>query len=553
MSTKTFRKVQASMMIVMLSVAERHQIRARSSYRATSRSVGAAHNREQVELAAGRPAAQVADPKLREREVAGRAEEEAMRAEPLALVEVNKWRGQASATERLLPRTAGALNIRTLSRAPTSPVDSPMLASSRDPVNLRNRPTLASGRLTMKLRKPLTLASENKRCRAPRMSRTGTAAHTPNQGISHAGPVTNTHGSILTSTMGPKMLMPVLIKALSRLNPGPVMLAPLEKNNKGFPTDAPVLLCFALWYLGGFYNSINNKLLLKAAGGATGLPMTMATLELGVSVIYALVCWTASDGRRRPNVSLKDYVSTLPVGAVFAGTHIGTIFALSVGAVSFGQIVRSADPAFVAVVGLCLYGAKLSTAQWFTLVPALGGVILASVNEVNRAMSALVTVALASVFNAIRSNEIERSRSDAGISDRIAGNLYAIMAINTLLFTLPPTLWTGGKPFGQFLNLMTAKPALLQTLVAAGFGFVISSEFRTQSIENMGTDAIEVARTAARVVFIIVSAHVLKESFRFLKLLGPGVTIGGVLLSGLIYEKFQARFPPPPDRRPAEG
>merc|ERR1740129_658873 len=448
---------------------------------------------------------------------------EAMKTEPLAFVELNRSSGQESAKARILPFTLDARNVRQLSRGPPFPLEDPMLASGVDKVDFGNQ----------RIWNPLTLALERKRCRGPWMSMIDTAAHTPKQGMSHAGPATNTHSSGLTSAKGLKMLMPTLINALPYRNPGPVMSAP--SRNKTFSGDASVLLVFTIWFVATFCYNINNKLLTKATGAA--FPMTIATLQLGVSLIYSLVLWMTPNGRQRPNISFKDYIATLPLGAAFAGAHLASIFTLTLGAVSFAHIVRSAEPAFAAVIGTCLYGAKISIAKWFTLVPVIGGIVLASIGEVNFAMGALVTASLANVFNAIRGNEVEKLLcGDPGISERIgsAGNVYSIMILNSFLFTLPLMLLTEGKTLGQFWTLMTTNPSLLSTLGAAGLGFTLVNEFGTRTVKRMGTVSNAVARTAARVIFIVVSALMLQESLGPLKLFGASVSIGGVFLYNII-------------------
>jgi len=448
---------------------------------------------------------------------------EAMKTEPLAFVELNRSSGQESAKARILPFTLDARNVRQLSRGPPFPLEDPMLASGVDKVDFGNQ----------RIWNPLTLALERKRGRGPWMSMIDTAAHTPKQGMSHAGPATNTHSSGLTSAKGLKMLMPTLINALPYRNPGPVMSAP--SRNKTFSGDASVLLVFTIWFVATFCYNINNKLLTKATGAA--FPMTIATLQLGVSLIYSLVLWMTPNGRQRPNISFKDYIATLPLGAAFASVHLAAVFSMTLGAISFGNIVRSAEPAFAAVIGTYLYGAKISTARWFTLVPVIGGIILASLGEVNFAMGALVTASLANVFNAIRGNEIEKLLGgDPGLSKRIggAGNLYSIMSITSFFFVLPLMLLTEGKTFGQFLTLITANPSVLNTFVTASFAFTILNEFGVKSVKMMGTVSAAVARTASRVVFIIGSGLILKEGLGPVKLFGAGISISGAFLYNII-------------------
>lgn len=118
--------------------------------------------------------------------------------------------------------------------------------------------------------------------------------------------------------------------------------------------DIPLLLYFFFWYLGNYYYNIANKLALQAAGGASGFPLTISTLQLLVGAIYATFLWLAPDSRPFPKTTPADIVKLLPVAFCAAGAHAGSVFALSAGAVSFGQIVKAAEPAFAAVLGQLL-------------------------------------------------------------------------------------------------------------------------------------------------------------------------------------------------------
>jgi solute carrier family 35 protein E1 len=74
--------------------------------------------------------------------------------------------------------------------------------------------------------------------------------------------------------------------------------------------DVPLLMYFGLWYLGNYYYNITNKLALKAAGGASGFPLTISALQLGIGSLYGIFLWLAPDARNKPNVTLDD-VSTI--------------------------------------------------------------------------------------------------------------------------------------------------------------------------------------------------------------------------------------------------
>ena len=67
-----------------------------------------------------------------------------------------------------------------------------------------------------------------------------------------------------------------------------------------------------------------------------------------------------------------------PLGFWAAAAHAGAVFAMSAGAVSFGQIVKAAEPAFAVIVGYTIYGKLESKAKVAMLVPIIGGIMIAS-------------------------------------------------------------------------------------------------------------------------------------------------------------------------------
>ena len=60
-----------------------------------------------------------------------------------------------------------------------------------------------------------------------------------------------------------------------------------------------------------------------------------------------------------------------PLGFWAAAAHAGAVFAMSAGAVSFGQIVKAAEPAFAVVVGYFVYSKTESKAKICMLVPII--------------------------------------------------------------------------------------------------------------------------------------------------------------------------------------
>eukprot|EP00928_Gymnodinium_smaydae_P055991 TRINITY_DN39443_c0_g1_i1.p1 TRINITY_DN39443_c0_g1~~TRINITY_DN39443_c0_g1_i1.p1 ORF type:complete len:420 (-),score=78.90 TRINITY_DN39443_c0_g1_i1:165-1424(-) len=307
-------------------------------------------------------------------------------------------------------------------------------------------------------------------------------------------------------------------------------------QQKGFVIDVPLLSYFALWYLGNYYYNITNKRALTAAGGVNGFPLTIATLQLGVGALYALFSWVAPDLRKTPRITMDDYMKTLPVGFTSMGAHAASVFALSAGAVSFGQIVKAAEPAFAALVGTMFYGSKVSRAKWLCLIPVIGGVVLASWGELDFAWAALATAALANCFAAVKANENKKLMTTAGLKDRLGsvGNQFAISTINSFLFCVPVMLIMEGSRLSYFFSTVLPQPDVWTNLVYSGLWFYGYNELATMTMKKTSAVTQSVANTAKRVIVIVGVAIVLGESLSTIKLVGCTIGIGGVFIYSII-------------------
>jgi len=300
--------------------------------------------------------------------------------------------------------------------------------------------------------------------------------------------------------------------------------------------DIPLMLYFFFWYVGNYYYNITNKLALKAAGGSAGFPMTISALQLAVGAVYGIFLWLAPDARSKPNVTLDDIVKMLPVAFCFMGAHSASVFALSSGSVSFGQIVKAAEPAFAAVLSQFVYNKKVSKAKWACLPIIIGGVILASVKELDFAMSALVSACIANLFAAFKGNENKKLMDTEGLKDRIGstGNQFALTTIMGFLMSIPLVLLREGSRLGQFADMFKTNPAISTNLIASGLWFYGYNELATMTLKKTGAVTQSVANTAKRVIVIVGVAIVLGESLDPMKLVGCGIGIGGVFLYSVI-------------------
>jgi solute carrier family 35 protein E1 len=300
--------------------------------------------------------------------------------------------------------------------------------------------------------------------------------------------------------------------------------------------DIPLMLYFLFWYVGNYYYNITNKLALKAAGGSAGFPMTISALQLAVGSIYGIFLWLAPDARSKPKVTMDDIIKMLPVAFCFMGAHSASVFALSAGSVSFGQIVKAAEPAFAAVLSQFVYNKPVSKAKWMCLPVIIGGVILASVKELDFAVSALISACIANLFAAFKGNENKKLMETEGLKDRMGsvGNQFALTTILGFLMSVPLVLLREGSKLGEFATLFKTNPAVSANLIASGLWFYGYNELATMTLKKTGAVTQSVANTAKRVIVIVGVAIVLRESLDPMKLLGCGIGIGGVFVYSII-------------------
>jgi solute carrier family 35 protein E1 len=208
---------------------------------------------------------------------------------------------------------------------------------------------------------------------------------------------------------------------------------------------------------------------------------------------------------------------------------------MSAGAVSFGQIVKAAEPAFAAVIGLSLYGKRISKAKWLSLIPVIGGVALASLKELDFAVSALIAASMSNIFAAFRSNENAELMATPGLKDRIGtvGNQYAITTILSFLITLP-VCWLKGESYRAFFALAGSNPVVRFNVIASGLYFYLYNELSTMTIAKTSAVTQSVLNTAKRVIVIVGVAIVMGESLNPMKLAGCAIGIGGVFLYSII-------------------
>lgn len=342
---------------------------------------------------------------------------------------------------------------------------------------------------------------------------------------------------------------------------------------------------FSLWYIGNIaYNEFNKGAAHSADADKTKYAMIIATAQLAVGAIYALFLW-GSGVAKKPTITQADIIKCIPAGVCSAGAHAASVFSLAAGGVAFGQIVKSAEPVFAALVSTIFYGKKLSTGKWLCLIPIIGGVVLASLKlkdpnapfgnpidyvqtniEMDFSVGGLVGALIANLFAAFKGNESHKlMHKEMGpdgkplkdqLTDRFGtpSNQFAVMSIISLLVSIPLAIFREKDVMGQFVAKVTEPGSIpgwlanatkmsantpftndvCNYVVLSGMAFYLYNEAALKSLKFVSPATNSVANTAKRVVVIGWGVVMHGASFGILKQVGCTICIAGVYANSMI-------------------
>jgi len=318
-----------------------------------------------------------------------------------------------------------------------------------------------------------------------------------------------------------------------------------------------LVLYFAFWYLGNYYYNIYNKTALNETGGKTaGFAMTVSTMQLAVCTVYALTLWLirinpitllgllAPCKQSPPDLSASDIPKMGVVAFCSAGAHSASVFALNAGSVTFGQIVKSGEPVFAAVVNTIFYGKPPSLLKTLCLPIIVGGVGFACMkpDPVSGAYSldfdiaALTAGCIANGMAAFKGSENKKLMSGGDLGVRLGGvgNQFAVTEILAFFISLPFMFYMEGDKFGDFVKLFQSNQKLQFNLVMSGLTFYWYNELATMTIKKTGALTSSVANTAKRVIVIVGVAVAMKKPLSYEEKVGAAVAVAGVLLYSVI-------------------
>lgn len=300
-----------------------------------------------------------------------------------------------------------------------------------------------------------------------------------------------------------------------------------------------------VWYLGNvFYNIYNKKACIalgKNAAGASNAHWALSAIQLFFGVLFVLPMWLTGI-RKSPDMTIDNWKEIAPVGLWASLSHAFSVLALGAGAVSFGQIVKAAEPVFAAGTNAVLLGQIDHPVVYLALLPIIGGVGLASLKELSFSVTALVAASLANQAAAFKNVVSKGVMGKAWAKNLGPSNTYAVVNILALLFTIPFVLFFDLKDAGAVMDQVKAMGTgkdVVKFSAFSGLAFYIYNEASFQALSKLDAVSHSVANTLKRVVIIVASCIVFKTPMTLLGGIGSGIAVLGTLLYSLAKGKYK--------------
>eukprot|EP00595_Chromulina_sp_UTEXLB2642_P000218 CAMPEP_0196761632 /NCGR_PEP_ID=MMETSP1095-20130614/928_1 /TAXON_ID=96789 ORGANISM="Chromulina nebulosa, Strain UTEXLB2642" /NCGR_SAMPLE_ID=MMETSP1095 /ASSEMBLY_ACC=CAM_ASM_000446 /LENGTH=289 /DNA_ID=CAMNT_0042111437 /DNA_START=358 /DNA_END=1228 /DNA_ORIENTATION=+ len=281
----------------------------------------------------------------------------------------------------------------------------------------------------------------------------------------------------------------------------------------------------------------------KNAQGGSNLHWALSAVQLLVGALFVIPLWLTG-ARPQPKLTTDNIKELSPVGLWASLAHAFSVLALGAGAVSFGQIVKSAEPVFAAATNAVLLKDIDHPVVYLALLPIIGGVSLASLKELSFSWTALIAASLANqaaAFKNVVSKGVMGKPWAKGLGPQ---NTYAVINILALVFTLPFVLGFDLKEFVPVYNEIIHRGTgadVIKFSLYSGLAFYLYNEASFLALERLSPVTHSVANTLKRVVIIVASSIVFKTPISLLGGIGSGIAVLGTLLYSLAKQKYSKK------------
>ncbi|TYG92026.1 hypothetical protein ES288_A12G310400v1 [Gossypium darwinii] len=285
-------------------------------------------------------------------------------------------------------------------------------------------------------------------------------------------------------------------------------------------------LLFGLWYLFNIYFNIYNKQVLKVFH----YPVTISAVQFAVGTIIVSLMWTFNL-YKRPKVSGEQLVAIVPLALVHILGNLFTNMSLGKVAVSFTHTIKAMEPFFSVVLSAMFLGELPTVWVVGSLLPIVGGVVLASVTEASFNWPGFWSAMASNLANQSRnvlSKKLMVKKEES--LDNIT--LFSIITIMSFILLAPVAIFVEGIKFTPAYMQsagLNVKEVVVRSLLAA-LSFHAYQQVSYMILQRVSPVTHSVGNCVKRVVVIVSSVIFFKTPVSLINSLGTGIALAGVFL-----------------------
>nr|CAD2206925.1 unnamed protein product [Meloidogyne enterolobii] len=296
-----------------------------------------------------------------------------------------------------------------------------------------------------------------------------------------------------------------------------------------------ILICIC-WWSSSSVSSILNKLALQSYP----YPLTIALSACLNNALYALPLIKIF---KITTVHISTGYLLRVIFPISVGRAVGitsAYFALWKVTVSYAQTVKGTMPIFTVLISRVLLGERQSLKLYFSLLPVVVGVFIASVTEIHFNLfglcSSFISTAVFAFLNVLAKK----------VFDETGMHPISLLALNSQLATLllfPFWAWTDGSRMWELAHLTNSKQHQQQNnnnhapdsyflilLALSGLCSFFSNLCAFMLIHQLSTLSYAVTNAAKRIFVIVLSLITLKNPVTTLNVCGMFISVFGVLI-----------------------